>query len=184
MDFKKCVQSKHFKIVVGALGTLFVALLIFQAGIFVGYHKAAFSYGYGDNYYRMFGERHEKGGATRFDGMMGTGGMMGRGGWNEDFTEAHGVIGKIVKIELPNIIVEGTDAIEKIILVTPDTTIRQFRDNIAADKLQVGNIVMIIGSPNAASQIEAKYVRLMPPSMQSMMWGTSTDATTTAPRKR
>lgn len=177
MDFKKCAQSKHFKIAVGVFGILFVASLIFQAGIFVGYHKAAFSYGYGDNYYRMFGERHERGGDTRF------GGMMGRGEWNEDFAPAHGIIGKIVKIELPNIIVEGTDAIEKIVLVTPDTTVRQSRDNIAADKLEVGNIVMIIGSPNAASQIEAKYVRLMPSGMQSMMWGTSTDATNTAPRK-
>lgn len=183
MDIKKCLQSKKFKIAVSVLGGLFVASLIFQAGVFVGYHKAAFSYGYGDNYYRMFGERHERGGDARFGGMMGTGGMMGGGAWDEDFAPAHGVIGKIVKIELPNVIVEGTDAIEKVVLITSDTTIRQFRDNVAANKLQAGDIIMIIGSPNTASQIEAKYIRIMPSGMQNAMWGTSTDATNTVPRK-
>lgn len=175
MDIKKCVQSKKFKIAVMTLGGLFVALLIFQAGMFVGYRKAAFSYGYGDNYYRMFGGEHRGG------GMMGFGGMMGRGDFDEDFAPAHGVIGKIVKVELPVVVVEGSDSVEKVVLVTPNTTIRQFRDSVSANDLKVGDIVMIIGNPNTASQIEAQYIRLMPSSIGGMMWATSTNATATLP---
>lgn len=174
MDIKKCVQSKKFKIAVGVLGTLFVASLIFQAGIFVGYHKAAFSYGYGDNYYRTFGERHARGGM-----------MWGDIDGDRDLTPANGVIGKIVKVELPNIVVVGTDSIEKVVVIAPDTAIRQFRDTVATDKLQVGDVVTVIGEPNAASQIEAKYIRLMPQQMGGMMWGTSTTARpTTTPLSR
>ena len=178
MDVKKCVQSKKFKVAVMILGGLFVASLIFQAGIFVGYHKAAFSYGYGDNYYRMFGEERRAG------GMMGFGGMMGRGDFDEDFAPAHGVIGKIVKVELPVVVIEGSDSVEKVILITPNTTIRQFRNNVSVNDLKVGDIVTIIGTPNTASQIEAQYIRLMPGSAEGMMWATSTSATATLPAAR
>lgn len=165
MDLKKCLQSKKFKVLLSVLGGVILALLIFQAGMFVGYRKAAFSFGYGDNYYRMFGERHH-------GGFMG----MRSGIFDEGLTESHGVIGKIVKVELPTIVVSGRDGIEKVVLITPDTIIRRLRDTIPSTDLKAGDMIAVIGSPNTRSEVEAKYIRLLPEQMQFMTGGSTSSA--------
>src|SRR3989339_226595 len=144
-----CQHSKGAKVFFFGLGIVVLALLIFQAGVFVGYHKASFSYRLGDNYSRMFG------GGTR--GMMG-----GRGFGQEDFLNGHGTVGQVVKISLPTLIVSDRDKTEKVILIDSQTIIRSFRDSIKIDQLKVGDSVMVIGTPNDQSQIVAKLVRLIP----------------------
>jgi len=129
------------------IGAILLALLIFRGGIYVGYHRAGFAYGWGENYYKTFGGQRPN--------------MFPAGPKNEP-TNANGVAGKIIKISLPTIIVDGADGVEKIILIKSDTAIRYFRDAIKAADLKVGDSVVIIGSPNANSQIEAKLIRVMP----------------------
>lgn len=144
---KKDVSTKTIFLSIGAL---VVALLIFQAGIFVGYRKASFSYGYGDNYHRMFGTSAHR-------GMMG-------GFTNGEFTSAYGTTGTIVKISLPTIVVAGTDKIEKVIVVNEKTILRHFRSDIKNNDLKVGDVIVVIGSPaSTSSQIEAKLIRVLPP---------------------
>lgn len=147
INIKEFSQSKLFKKILCGIGIAVVALLIFQGGVFVGYHKAGFSYRLGDNYHRTFGEERD-----RFPMGMHQG----------DFTDAHGSIGKIIKIDLPTFILEGQDGIEKIILVNADTTIRQFRETIKPTDLKINDLVVVIGSPNTQGQIESRLIRLMP----------------------
>lgn len=131
------------------VGGVVLLLIVFQAGVHVGYHKAAFSYSFGDNYYRNFGERHD-----------------GRGPFGmekERFSEAHGALGKIISITASTLIVEDKDNIEKIIIVNDDTTIKRFRDNATIGDLKVSDFIVVIGSPNDQSQIEAKLIRILPP---------------------
>lgn len=147
--FQKTVSSKTTLL---AIGALVVALLIFQAGIFVGYRKASFSYGAGDNFHRMFGPPEHR-------GMM-PGGMMNFPG--DEFTSAYGTTGTIVKIALPTIVVAGTDKVEKTIVVNEKTILRIFRNDIVPADLRVGYNIIVVGAPNSSSQIEAKLIRVLP----------------------
>ena len=71
------------------IGTIIILVLIFSLGISVGFHKASFGRAWGDNYERNFGM------------------IPGRPGFGKDnFPNAHGAIGKIIKIELPTIVVQ------------------------------------------------------------------------------
>jgi hypothetical protein len=140
-------QSKASKEILYGIGATIIILLIFQAGIFVGYHKAAFSYQWGDNYYRTFeGMRKDPGFARDFI----------RG----DFPDAHGTVGKIIKIDLPTIFVTDQRNIEKAVVVKDDTVIRRFRETLQPADLKVDDFVVVIGSPNEKGQVEAKFIRL------------------------
>lgn len=161
-DFKKMLQSKLFTRILLGIGMMIVALMIFQAGVFVGYHKAAFSYRWGQDYYHTFG-RAGRGGFPM--GMMG----MDR----EDFPSAHGATGKVIRIDLPTFVIEGPDKIERVVLTSHQTIVRRFRDTIAPAELKIDDYVVVIGAPNDKSQIEARLIRLMPAPPDSMM-GTGT----------
>ena len=84
--------------------------------------------------------------------------MLGK----ENFPNAHGAIGKIIKIELPTLIVQDKDSTEKVILTANDTQIQRMRENITANDLKINDFLVVIGSPNEQGQIEAKLIRLVP----------------------
>ncbi len=130
INFKEFLQSKAFKRITCGTVILLLALLIFQAGEFIGYKKAGFSYNFGERYYR--------------------------------FSETHGAIGKIIKIDLPNITLDGRDNIEKNIIITASTTIRIQREDLKSIDLKVGDSIMVIGLPNDKAEIEAKLIRVLP----------------------
>lgn len=165
MDYKNFLQSKVSTKILCIIGALVVALLIFQAGIFVGYRKASFSYGSGDNFHRMFG-------ASERRGMMN--GDVMKGNTLGEFTSAYGTIGTIVKINLPTFIVAGTDKVEKFIIVNEKTILRRFRSDIKITDLKVGDSVVVIGSPNETAQIEAKLIRVLPSTFSTTLSATTT----------
>jgi len=151
MDFKKFYKSKYTAQAIRLAGILALALFVFQAGIYVGYRKASYSYQWGDNYYRTFGER--KGGLS---GQMPGFEMM-------DPTNAHGITGKILNIDLPKMMIVDRDNIEKTVIFTDSTNVRKFRDVISPTDLVVGDIIIVIGDPDTEGTIQAKLVRIMPP---------------------
>ncbi len=147
---KNLWQSKFFKGVICTLAILIVILIIFQAGRFVGFHQAGFSYRMGDNYYRAFeGPRSDR--------------EMNGGLPFSDLPGGHGAVGKIIKVNLPTIIISTPDNLEKTILLGKDTSIRRFRTNASSSDLKVGEMAVIVGEPNQESVIEAKLIRLLPP---------------------
>lgn len=152
MDYNKFLQSKNFKIVLIVIGALIVLLLVFKAGVSVGYRKANFSYRWGENYHRNFaGPR---------------GGFLGdfRPGFGEGpFINAHGTAGSIIKIDGNTIVTKGRDNVEQIVLVKDDTTITRLRTQVQISDLKVDEMIIVIGNPNEAGQIEAKLIRVMPP---------------------
>ncbi|MFA5831018.1 MAG: hypothetical protein WC878_04285 [Candidatus Paceibacterota bacterium] len=152
MNFKNFLQSSKAKHILAGIGIAVIALLIFQAGMFVGYKKAAFSFRSGDNFYRTFGERGR--GFPEPIQRMGLD-MM-------DPTNAHGTIGKIASIVLPKIMIADRDGVEKTVIVGAKTDIRRFRDSIKPEELKVGDFITVIGEPNDEGQIEARLIRVMP----------------------
>jgi hypothetical protein len=148
---KEKLKSKTFQNIIIVVGILIAISIIFQIGVFVGFKKASFSYGWGDNYRKTFGGPR---------GEFGEMGMMG--GPSQNFLNPHGAIGKIIKIDLPTLVVIGPDNVEKVVLIKDDTLIRQFRQEVKASNLKVNDEIVVIGSPNNSSQIEAKLIRLKP----------------------
>lgn len=149
MDINTFFQSKTFKAIIFGVGAFIVLLFIFLIGMSVGFKKATFSYRWGENYHRNFAG--PQGGF--FNDFMG-----------KEFMDAHGLIGKIIKIEDSNLVIQDKDKVEKIVLIGKDTTIERFRDSIKIGELKVDDMIVVIGEPNQSGQVEAKFIRVLPPS--------------------
>lgn len=153
MDINKIIQSKSFRNIILAVTSLVAILLILKVGIFIGYKKAGFSYRWGENYHRNFAG--PKGGFFKeFEGR--------------DFIESHGVFGEVIKIDNDSIVIKGKNDVEKLILLSVSSTIiKNSREKIELSGLKIGDLVVVIGSPNDSGAVEAKLIRLMPPVSQS-----------------
>lgn len=145
---KDLLTSSVFRNGLISLGAIVVALAVFQAGMFVGYHKAQFSYRWGEQYHRNFAGPRE----GFFRDMR-----------DRRFIEPHGTFGQILSVDGASLIIKGKDDIERPVLLGNQTVIRRFEETIHADGLRVDEFVVIIGSPNADGAIDAKFVRVMPP---------------------
>jgi len=151
MDTKhiqEALQSKKVRSLIFVIGFVVVALMIFAAGMEVGYMKASFSFQFGDGYYRPFdsGENHH-----------------GMGIFSAPISGAHGVTGKILSIALPTMVVADRDNTEKVVQIENETVIRAERKTIAPSDLRAGDLVVVIGEPDASAEIEAKFIRVLPP---------------------
>lgn len=152
IKIKNAIFSKTFKRLIYIFGVLAVACLIFEVGVFVGGNRASFGRDWGDNYEKNFGSPH------RNIRMMG--GNIGDFG---NLPNPNGAIGKIIKVELPTIIVlDPKDNTEKVILVNDQTEIRNMREKVSMNALALDRNIIVIGSPNSSGQIEAKLIRFLP----------------------
>lgn len=149
---KNTIESKNFRTVIYTIGVLAVLVIVFQAGVFVGFRKVSFGRDWGNNYMMNFGSPH------RGPQMMG--GNFGDFG---NLPNASGAIGKIIKVELPTIIVlDEKDNTEKVVLINEKTEIRKVRDSVTEDELKIDEHVVVIGTPNSSGQIEARLIRFLP----------------------
>jgi hypothetical protein len=142
-DIKKVFESRASFIILCAIGVVIIALLIFSAGVTVGFHKASFGQAWEENYEHNFGMRSTN---PLFD----------------NFPNASGAIGKIIKIALPTIIVQDKDNTEKVVLINDDTKIQKIKELVTLNDLTIDDFIVVIGNPNSQGQIEAKFIRIMP----------------------
>jgi hypothetical protein len=154
-DIKKVFESKISFLILCGIGIVIVILLIFSLGVTVGFRKASFGRAWEENYEHNFGMRPN---FPIFD----------------NFPNESGAIGKIIKIELPTIIVEDKSNTEKVVLLNDDTQIQKIKENVTANDLKIDDFIVVIGAPNTQGQIEAKFIRIMPlgmpvPPPQTMM---------------
>lgn len=148
MEFNSFIQSK--KVVWTIVIILGAAVLagVFGLGIFVGYHKAKFSYDWSEQYNQNFG------GPRR--------GIIGRSEPGPNFPEAHGIAGPIIKIDDNSLVIKGLKNIEMVVNVNSQTTIRNSNQSIKMIDLKVGDNVVVIGEPNTSGQIDASFIRILP----------------------
>jgi len=130
-----------------------VIVLVFGAGVFVGGMKARFSYRWAESYHKNF--------AGPRAGFFGN--LRAPFPFPGDFIESHGTFGEIIKINGNTLVVKGRENIEKIVLVQENTSIKSGFKDIKISDLKVGDMIVIIGSPNEQGQIEAKLIRVFPP---------------------
>jgi hypothetical protein len=147
-------QHDILKWIIVGLISIIVLVLVFGLGVLVGEKKAKFSYLWAENYHRMF--------AGPKAGFLGSLRMPPFPPFDE-FIEGHGTFGEIIKIEGNNLVVKGRGNVEKVILMTEKTVIKSGREDIKFSDLKIGDMIVIIGSPNDKGQIEAKLIRVFPP---------------------
>ncbi len=140
---RKFFESRTAFTVLCTTGVLLVVVLIFSFGVTVGFHKASFGQAWEQNYEHNFGMRPNR---PMF----------------ENFPNAHGATGKIIKTELPTVIVEDRDNTERVVLIKDDTQIQEARNNVNAADLKINDFVVVIGTPNEQGQVEAKFIRILP----------------------
>ena len=126
-------------------------MIIFGLGTIVGIKKANFSNQWDKNYHRNF--------AGPKQGFMDDFRNLDK----RDFMQIHGIFGEVIKIGDKDIVIQGKDNIEKVILVNNDTIIKEFRKTITIKDLKLHSFVIIIGEPDDQGQIEANLIRLLPP---------------------
>jgi hypothetical protein len=161
MDTKDEVKLKNFKIAIGVVGALLLALVIFVSGIAVGLHKAKFSYQWGQNYERNFmGSGFERG------GMMGReserGGMMGffRDAEGRNFRNAHGLAGMIISVSDNNLIIKDRDNKENTVSVSDKTIIKRNGDDLKITDLKANDQIVVMGAPDDKGVITADLIRV------------------------
>ena len=142
----KLTQSKSLKIVLACIGIFIIVIFIFEIGEVVGFHEATFSHHFGDNYHDIFGEPS----------------MMHPFGSHGDFVSGHGASGKVVKVDLPTLVIADTSNVEKVVSLNDDTIIRRMRDTITAKDIATGDTVVVFGSPNDTGSIDATFIRIVP----------------------
>lgn len=130
------------------LVALVVLLVVFRFGMVVGERKANFSGRWSENYGRFFGEPRP-------------GFFPAPAEFRDDrFMNPHGSAGTILKIDGDTLIVKGSDNNEKTILISTSTVIRDMDETVAGDSLEVGDSLVVIGSPTPDGTIEARFVRV------------------------
>jgi len=149
MDLNNFLQSKKFNLITWIILGLIVILLVFKLGMDIGFRKADFSYRWGENYYRNFA-----GPAQRFpENMMR----------HDDFMDAHGVFGQIIKIDGTSLVIKDRDNVEKIVLTKDDTIIKNLNQTIKLSELKGDEQIVVIGEPETDGKISAKLIRILPP---------------------
>ena len=151
LQIKKVFQSQGFARVLKIIAGIFVLLLIFGTGVRVGFRKANFSYRWGENYHRNFGgPRH--------------GWFHGLDADEHEFMNAHGTAGSILQVDVSGgtLVVKGKDNTERTILISAQTVIQKNRVAQQIADLKADDRIVVIGTPNAQGQIEAKFIRVFP----------------------
>lgn len=148
MSIKEIAESHYFKIAAMVVGVMLIALISFFIGLAVGFHKARFSYSFGENYERNFAGPH--GGPAGFlPDPMGP-----------DFRNGHGVAGTIISINDNSIIIKDRDNKENTVTVTDQTLIKRFKEDVKVSGLKVDEKIIILGKPDENGTIKAEFIRV------------------------
>lgn len=153
-QLKKFSESKNLRNLLIIICSLIGALVIFQAGILVGFHKAKFSRGLGNNYYKVFDARQMNRVMEQNQPKLLIMGMDVPGG--------HGAVGKVIQINLPTFIVAGPDNLEKVVRIKSNTAIKFSRSNGTSTDIKIDDNVVVVGTPNENAEVEAKLIRIIP----------------------
>jgi hypothetical protein len=148
MNTNDFIRSPKFKAILYLLAVLLGGILIFEGGVAVGYHRAAFSYQWNTNYFRDSRDPRS------FFAVFSR---------DADDPNPHGAIGQVVSVNLPRFMVKGPNSPEQVVVIGPGTALRRFHGDGTTTDLKAGQQVIVIGSPDDQGEIRASFVRILPP---------------------
>jgi len=146
MNTTQFLKSPKVKAIAYLLAIFLGVVLIFEAGVAVGYHRAQFS------------ERWSAGFARD---SRDPGSFFAVFQHDPDEPNPHGTIGQVVSVHMPEVLVKGQSSPEQIVIVGPRTQVRLFRGNGTSTDIQSGQQVIVIGEPDDQGQIQASFIRIL-----------------------
>lgn len=156
MNIDNFFQSKGFKYLIMGVFCFIILVFVFKMGMFIGTIKANFSFKWAEQYHRNFAGP-EKGFFGDFkDDFKG-----------QNFIVSSGVFGQIIKIDGWQLTISGPKDLEKVIIVSNETIIRFLKEDKKLSDLKVNDNIVVIGEANNSGQIEAKLIRVIPPTPNS-----------------
>jgi len=139
--------SPRFNRIVIGLAAALVILVVFQAGIFVGYRKGLQISSWETDLGRNVDDPH-----SLFAPFM----------HDVDDPGSHGAVGFVISVHQPNFMVKGDAQAEQVIMLGPDTEIRRMHDVASTSDLQPGIPVVVIGTPGSDGRLHATFIRILP----------------------
>ena len=155
MSTQEILKSKKFKIAALVVGALILALVSFAGGVAIGFHKAKFSYKFGENYERNF-TGHESAGMM---GGRGSQDMMGDFG-GRGFRNGHGIAGAIISVADNKIVIKDRNGQENTISVSDQTLIKRGQSTISVNDLKNDEQIVVMGKPGDNGTINADLIRV------------------------
>ena len=147
-DIKKFFETKTYSHLLLILVILLIAWIIFAAGIFIGYHKAVFLNDWDDSYRQ---------------GMMNPNSPLAPFMHNSDEVNPHGAMGEIVSVNFPVIMIKGPESAEQVVIISSTTMIRILHGMASVNDIKNGQYVVAVGEPNNKGEIQATFIRIVPP---------------------
>jgi hypothetical protein len=144
---KDLMQSQKIKSALWILGAVILLLIVFGLGMAAGYRRAVFSDRFGENYFRNF-----------YGGPPG--GPIAIGPMGGMPFNMHGVAGEVIDVSSSTISVKDPDGDELSVVVATDAVIREGAQTIMVGDVKPGDMITVIGAPNAAGQIQARFIRI------------------------
>ncbi|MEI6396607.1 MAG: hypothetical protein WCO48_00835 [Candidatus Taylorbacteria bacterium] len=145
---KEILKHPHTKKVINIFGVILVALVIFSAGVTIGFIKGEFSERWDKNYMGMMG-----GPRSPFQTFSDI---------DNRAPSPHGTAGQVISSGNGQIVVRGPGEMEYIVIVSPQTIIRQLRQQGTTTDVVVGSWITAIGSPDETGRLVASFIRIMP----------------------
>lgn len=143
-DIAAFAKSHRFISVLTVIGFLIIAIVVFEAGVAVGFRKASFASHWQDNYARNFGDPRQM--------VVLPGGTP----------NPNGAFGSVESVSLPTFVVDGKGEPEKMVLITDSTVIREGNVVGTSTDIVPGANVVVIGSPSDDGVVEAQLIRILP----------------------
>lgn len=148
MNTTEFLKSPKFKAIVYLLAIVLAVVVIFEAGVAVGYHRAAFSYHWTKGF---MADNHDP---RSFFAVFSH---------DPDEPNPHGTMGQVVSVHLPEVLVKGPNSPEQVVVIGPGTAVRRFRGDGTSTDITAGQQVIVIGSPDDTGDIQASFIRILPP---------------------
>jgi hypothetical protein len=147
---KELLSSKRARVAALVIGGTLLFLAGFAGGMAAGFHKARFSYVWGEQYERNFTGPRPRTGIEGFRDRF-----EGRG-----FRNPHGLAGEVISVMNDALVVKDREGKENTVAVTDRTVIRRWRDVASLGDIGQGDRIVVLGGPGEDGTVNADLIRI------------------------
>lgn len=142
------LDSKKTRAILWIIGGFAVVLVVFGAGMVVGYRQGVFASHFGKDYLANF-----RGGVSMMADVLPGGPPP---------LNQYGMAGTVLGVDPSSsvISVEGPSGDEGWVVVNGGTMIREENRTISLRNVVPGNTIVVIGDPNGQGQVLARFIRI------------------------
>ncbi len=147
-DLSDIVNHPGINKFVKVLGIILAVLLFFSGGMAVGFVKGQFSDRRDGHYMDVMGGRQSP--------------LSSFSDTDVRAPSPHGMVGQVISVNKSQLIVKGQNDTEYVVIMNPQTVVRQFRSQGTTTNIAVGSWITAIGSPDESGRLVASFLRIIP----------------------